>query len=181
MTVDAFYKSASMKLVSNVYSSSAVRVDLDIQGIRLVRLNLQVPNRKLQVFTIQSNILLVNGNGAEITENPALTYIQLPNKYKTIANSSCSWPVVEQLIGLKLCFDYQFPNVTDIANAPYFFLNGPTFLRTSIIKADPSAKSYLFEYTWNATPVIFYSFIFIYYFIYLFLHYFIYFFRLIAS
>ncbi|KAG8042041.1 hypothetical protein G9C98_000032 [Cotesia typhae] len=152
MTVDAFYKSASMKLVSNVYSSSAVRVDLDIQGIRLVRLNLQVPNRKLQVFTIQSNILLVNGNGAEITENPALTYIQLPNKYKTIANSSCSWPVVEQLIGLKLCFDYQFPNVTDIANAPYFFLNGPTFLRTSIIKADPSAKSYLFEYTWNATP-----------------------------
>ncbi|CAD6221367.1 GSCOCG00005168001-RA-CDS [Cotesia congregata] len=50
MTVDAFYKSASMKLVSNVYSSSAMKVDLDIQGIRLVRLNLQVPNRKLQVF-----------------------------------------------------------------------------------------------------------------------------------
>lgn len=157
MTVDAFYKSASMKLMSNVYSSSAVRVGLDIQGIRLVRLNLQVPNRKLQVFTVQTNVLLVNGNGAESSEKPALIYTQVPNKYKTIADSTCSWPIVEQLIGLKLCFDYQFPNVTDTANAPYFILNGPTLFRTSIIKADPSAKSYLFEYTWNATPVIFYS------------------------
>ncbi|KAK0089741.1 hypothetical protein PV326_004381 [Microctonus aethiopoides] len=151
MTVDAFYKSAAIKLRSNIYSSSAARLRLDIKGMKLVRLNLELPNRKLEVFTIRSDIVLVNGNGPEISESPAIPPKIIPMKYGTISNSTCSWPVMERLIGLKLCFDYQFPNVTEVANASYFFLNGPTLFRTSIIKADPSAESYLFEYSWNAT------------------------------
>lgn len=153
MTVDAFYKSAAIKLRSNVYSSSAVRLRLDVKGMKLIRLNLELPNRKLEVFTVRTDILLVSGNGAETLEKPATPSSGVPAKYGTIANSTCSWPVVERLIGLKLCFDYRFSNVTEISNASYFILNGPTLFRTSVIKADPTAESYLFEYSWNATPV----------------------------
>ncbi|XP_034937258.1 uncharacterized protein Apoltp [Chelonus insularis] len=152
MSVDAFHKSASVKIQGNVYSSSAVRLHLDVQGIRLVKLNLEVPNRKLEVLTVRTDILHVHGNGAEISERPVVTSTKNLTNRNKISNSTCSWPVLERLIGLKLCFDYLFPNITEADNISYFILNGPTLFRTSIIKADPSAESYLFEYSWKATP-----------------------------
>ncbi|XP_063971909.1 uncharacterized protein LOC135159796 [Diachasmimorpha longicaudata] len=150
MIVDAFYKSAAIKLRSNIYSSSAVRLKLEVKGMELIRLNVGLPNRQLEVFSMRTDILLVNGNEATTTETSAIGSLRHPPVY--FANTTCSWPVLERLIGLKLCLDYQFPNTTEITDASYFLLNGPTVLRTSIIKADPTAESYLFEYKWNASP-----------------------------
>lgn len=66
-----------------------------------------------------------------------------------ISKTMCSWPVVDRTIGLKLCADYNFANVTKNNNAPYFILAGPAKFRVSLQKADPTAKDYVFEYKWT--------------------------------
>lgn len=68
---------------------------------------------------------------------------------KTASNSLCSWPAVEKTLGLKLCADYHFINVTGVPSAPYSIMAGPAGFRISLQKVDPSAKTYLFEYKWT--------------------------------
>lgn len=74
-----------------------------------------------------------------------------------ITKSICSWPAVDETVGLKLCGDYHFMNVTKINKAPYFILAGPTGFRLFLDKSDPTAKIYLFEYKWtdkNDTSIV---------------------------
>lgn len=160
MIVDAYYKSAGLKLRSNVYSFGAVQLHLKIKGARLVRLGLDLPNRTMEVISIRTAVLLVSTNGAATTERLIGKIIAGEKSKKKltvpetiISNTTCSWPSLEKLVGLKVCADYQFPNVTKISNASYFVLNGPTLFKVSVIKADPTAKSYLLEYKWDVTPV----------------------------
>lgn len=71
----------------------------------------------------------------------------LDNKH--VSQSVCSWPVIDKIVGLKLCAHYHFTNVTKIGNAPYFILAGPAGFGLSLEKADPTAKTYFLEYKWN--------------------------------
>lgn len=66
-----------------------------------------------------------------------------------VAQSICSWPAVEKTVGLKLCADYHFMNVTKMKSAPYLLLAGPAGFRLSLQKSDPTAKEYLLEYRWT--------------------------------
>jgi hypothetical protein len=66
-----------------------------------------------------------------------------------VSKSICSWPAVDKTVGLKLCGEYHFINVTKINKAPYFVLAGPSGLRLFLEKSDPTAKTYLFEYKWT--------------------------------
>lgn len=68
-----------------------------------------------------------------------------------IKQTMCSWPVVDKTIGLKLCGNYQFPNVTKIETSPYFVLAGPSKFHVSLQKADPTARDYVFEYRLTPT------------------------------
>lgn len=63
-----------------------------------------------------------------------------------VSQSICSWPTVEKTVGLKLCANYHFMNVTKMKNAPYLLLAGPAGFRLSLQKSDPRAKKYLLEY-----------------------------------
>lgn len=63
-----------------------------------------------------------------------------------ISESTCSWPSVEQTVGLKFCMDYHFPNVTKINNASYFIIAGSSGFRLSLQKSDPTTKTYILEY-----------------------------------
>ncbi|XP_013138334.1 PREDICTED: uncharacterized protein LOC106103192 [Papilio polytes] len=54
-----------------------------------------------------------------------------------------------------------FPNMTNLHNAPYFLMSGPAKYILSLEKADPSAKTYAFQYKWqknDTTNVIGFSF-----------------------
>lgn len=162
MTVDAFYKSAGLKLKSSMHSVGAVEADLQIKSLRLARLSWKIPSTKMEVFSLTTDILLVRMNGAEYKEQPIGTLLassksddavsQSPHP-RIIKNTTCSWSAMDKLIGLKICADYQFPNVTKDVNASYFLLNGPTKFKLSLIKADPTADSYLLEYRWKRTEV----------------------------
>lgn len=66
-----------------------------------------------------------------------------------VSESICSWPAVERTVGLKLCADYYFMNVTKMKNTPYLFLAGPAGFRLSLQKSDPTTKKYIFEYRWT--------------------------------
>ncbi|XP_026671389.1 uncharacterized protein LOC108627461 isoform X2 [Ceratina calcarata] len=152
MTVDAFYKTAGTKLRSNMYSSGAVEIHLDVKGTRSIRLSLGLPNKKMEVFSIGTDVLLTKGNGAEIEEKPldvliAGRSIAIPRN--VIANTSCTWTALDRLIGLKMCVDYQLSNRTKDPKAPYFVLSGPSLFKISMIKSDPTAQNYLFEYKWE--------------------------------
>lgn len=68
-----------------------------------------------------------------------------------ISKSACSWPAVERTVGLKLCADYHFTNVSKIPNAPYLFLAGPAGFRLSLQKSDPSVKKYHLQYNWASS------------------------------
>ena len=162
MTVDAFYKTAGTKLRTNVYSSGAVQIHLEVKGVQSVKLSLGLPNKQMEVFSVGTDILLTRGNGAELVERPLGILIAgqnsndralIPIPKNVISNTSCTWAALDRLIGLKMCVNYQLSNATKDPNAPYFILNGPTLLKISLIKADPTAKNYLLKYTWEKTMV----------------------------
>lgn len=77
----------------------------------------------------------------------------------------CSWPSLDQTLGLKACMDVAFPNATSYmpdktplltlleplpdngANfTPSFFLSGPSLLAITVRKADPTAEKYVLKY-----------------------------------
>lgn len=157
MSVEAFYTSAGVKLRSNVYSVGAVELHLVVKGLSMIQLGLGLPNKKMEVFAVGTDILLTSGKGEHYKEIPLGVLIaeQDDNSKRTnvssnvIANTSCSWPALDRLIGLKLCVDYQLSNVTKDPNAPYFVLAGPSLFKISLIKADPTAKKYLLGYKWE--------------------------------
>ncbi|CAK9805149.1 unnamed protein product [Anthophora quadrimaculata] len=164
MTVDAFYKTAGIKLRTNVYSSGAVRIHLDVKGLRSIRLSLGLPNKKMEVFSIGTDILLTKSNGADLEEKPlgvliagnqpsenSMRSVVSSPSANIISNTSCTWAALDKLIGLKLCVDYQLSNVTKNSSEPYFLLNGPALFKISLNKADPTAKNYLLEYKWTKT------------------------------
>lgn len=147
MTVDAFYKSAGLKLRTNVYSSGNLQLHLNLNNTRLLHISLGLPNRKIEVLSLVSDVALIKGNGAEIQEEP------LGKPKAVITNTSCSWPELHTLIGLRMCAEYQLTNMTGDSNAPYLVLNGLTYFKAYLLKADPTAKDYVLEYKWNKTEV----------------------------
>ncbi|XP_024879673.1 uncharacterized protein LOC112459670 [Temnothorax curvispinosus] len=161
MTVDAFYKSAGLKLRTNLYSSGTMQLHLNINNTRLVHVSLGLPNRKIEVFSLVSDVALIKINGGEVQERPLGVLVADQNQKNSrhlavvpkniISNTTCTWAALDRLIGLKMCTDYQFTNVTKDSSAPYFVLDGLTLFKVSLLKADPTAKNYVLEYSWNKT------------------------------
>lgn len=68
-----------------------------------------------------------------------------------VSHSMCTWPAVDRTIGLKLCADYHFINVTAMNNAGNFVLAGPAGFRLALQKIDPRARTYFMEYQWRVS------------------------------
>jgi len=66
----------------------------------------------------------------------------------------CSWAPLEQMLGLKMCLDYQYPN-TSVATlnssspVPPWPFTGPVRYNANLIKTDPTVKKYLIEFVWD--------------------------------
>ncbi|XP_072402619.1 uncharacterized protein Apoltp isoform X1 [Diabrotica undecimpunctata] len=143
MSVDAFFASTGIKLKTNLYSDSAVKGEIKIKGAKLVSVKFSLPREKNEIF-VASSELLVKQNEKEEPQKSLAS--------KRIHNNLCSWPVIDQAIGLKLCTNYDFVNLTKLSNIPYLLTAGPANFRISLHKADPTATVYLFEYKWKQSP-----------------------------
>ncbi|XP_066998183.2 uncharacterized protein Apoltp [Anabrus simplex] len=138
--VDAYYAGTGIKLKTNLYTSSAIDGHLKVRGKRLVSLSFNVPKEKTEIITAQSELVVMHGEEEEL---------QRGIEKGRVEKHMCSWPSLDQTLGLNFCGVLQFPNATHQSNASKFLLNGPTKFGLSFQKADPSATKYLLEYKWE--------------------------------
>ncbi|GLH12109.1 Apolipophorins, partial [Gryllus bimaculatus] len=134
MGVDAYYSSAGIRLKTNLYTSSAVDAQLKVRGKRLVSLAFNLPKDKIEIITAESELLVLAGAGA----------VELPQRGDArgrVERRFCSWPALDQTLGLNFCADLQFPNASHRADAPGFLLNGPTRFSLAFQKADLTANN----------------------------------------
>ncbi|CAK1547731.1 unnamed protein product [Leptosia nina] len=131
---------SGIRLSSRLYTATAVEAKLSIRSLGLLRLDLSLPRDKQEIFAAKSELLILHGD-KELQQ-------QGLNKNR-IEQNTCSWTTFDKAIGIKVCAAYQFPNMTNLRNAPYFIMSGPAKYIVSLEKADPSAKTYALQYKWD--------------------------------
>lgn len=139
MSLDAYYATTGIKLKTSMYTSSAVEGHVKIKGAKLVSIKFGIPKRNIDIFAAKSELYVMKGSEEIQQEGQKEAYV---------TESACSWPAVEKTVGLQMCVDYHFSNVTQVNNASYFILAGPAGFRLSLQKTDPTATTYLLEYKW---------------------------------
>ncbi|XP_053697453.1 uncharacterized protein LOC128744450 [Sabethes cyaneus] len=139
MKSDLVHAATGIKLKSNLYSSSALEAKGKVRGDRLVSLQFSLPQDHNEIFSARSELLVFD-------DSRELKQKGIASRY---ANSTCTWPVVDRAIGIKLCADYSLPDVSNNDEVPSLILSGPVQIDISLQKADPTAKVFLFQYTWD--------------------------------
>lgn len=140
MQVDLFHASTDVKVKSNVYSNYAVETEIKIEGNKYATFKVKLPQDRNDIFSIRSQLI---GN----IENQETLLYGITDRYK---NSTCTWPSVDDMLGLKVCIDYSLPDVSDTSKTyPSLVLSGPIEFDIHLDKADLSAKIFNFEYEWN--------------------------------
>lgn len=142
MQIDVFYASTDVKVKSNVYSNYAIEADVKIDGNKYASIKVKLPQDRNDIFSIRSQLI---GNNNQQGQDQLLYGIT--DRYM---NSTCSWPTIDNMLGLKVCIDYSLPDVSDTSKTyPSLVLSGPIVFDIHLDKADLSAKIFNFEYQWN--------------------------------
>ncbi|XP_028030625.1 uncharacterized protein LOC114243361 [Bombyx mandarina] len=132
--------SSGIRVNWRLYTATAVEARLSVRGLGLLRLHLSLPIDKQEIFAAKSELIILHGD-KEIQQGGL-------NKNR-IEQNTCSWSTFDNAVGIKVCASYQFPNMTNLRDAPYFLMSGPAKYIMSLEKADPSAKTYALEYKWD--------------------------------
>ncbi|XP_072946200.1 uncharacterized protein Apoltp [Epargyreus clarus] len=144
--------SSGIRVSARLYTATAVEAKLSLRGLNLLRLDLSLPRDKQEIFAAKSELIILHGD-QEMQQ-------QGLNKNR-IEQNTCSWTLFDRAIGIKFCAAYQFPNMTNLRDAPYFIMSGPSKYVLSLEKADPTANVYAFQYKWDrneTTDVLGFSF-----------------------
>lgn len=59
----------------------------------------------------------------------------------------CSWPIIDDALGLTLCIKSLLPNSTLVLDSPLLIFNGPLNVHVTLDKSDPSTQVYTLEYS----------------------------------
>lgn len=143
MKADLFYDGCGVKVKANIYSSAAVesklKLSLNPQN-KMVSLQINLPQERNDILSVRSEMLVLKQD-REIKQR---------GFRKRYANSTCTWPIVERAVGLKLCSDYSLPDVSKTKLAhPSLILSGPVKLDIHLDKTDPTARTYHFLFNWD--------------------------------
>ncbi|XP_055591953.1 uncharacterized protein LOC129743787 [Uranotaenia lowii] len=142
MKTDFIHTATGIKVKSNLYSSSSLETKIKVRGDRLASLQFSLPQDHNEIFSVRSEMLVFD-------DNRELRQKGIEQRY---SNSTCTWPFIDRAIGLKLCADYSLPDVSNLTGIPSLILSGPVNLDISLQKADPTAKVFLFQYSWDQQP-----------------------------
>nr|XP_049706191.1 uncharacterized protein LOC110382727 isoform X1 [Helicoverpa armigera]XP_049706192.1 uncharacterized protein LOC110382727 isoform X2 [Helicoverpa armigera]XP_049706193.1 uncharacterized protein LOC110382727 isoform X3 [Helicoverpa armigera]XP_049706194.1 uncharacterized protein LOC110382727 isoform X4 [Helicoverpa armigera]XP_049706195.1 uncharacterized protein LOC110382727 isoform X5 [Helicoverpa armigera] len=141
MSVDAGGLSSSgIRVNWRLYTATAVEAKLKIRQLAQLKLDLSLPIDKQEIFAAKSELIILHGDKEQQQQGL--------NKNR-IEQNTCSWSTFDKAIGIKMCASYQFPNMTNLRNAPYFLMSGPAKYILSLEKADPTADTYAFQYKWD--------------------------------
>lgn len=140
MQADFFHAESGIRVKSNLYSSSAIEAKLKVKENKLISFQFILPQDRNDIFSARSELLvLINDVG-------------VPQKgiEKRYSNATCTWPFIDQAIGLTLCSNYSVPDVSNSSVIlPSVLLCGPINIDMQMDKADITAKTFLFEYRLN--------------------------------
>ncbi|XP_051858776.1 uncharacterized protein LOC117563530 [Drosophila albomicans] len=140
MQTDMFWGQSGIKVKSNLYSNSEVEANLKMRGRNLISFSFNLPQDKNEIFSARSELIVVKRD----TELPQAGI------EKRSANSTCTWEVLDQAIGLQMCSHYSVPDLSNATEAyPSLLLTGPLNLSLILKKSDLSAKRFVFEYNWD--------------------------------
>lgn len=140
MQMDLFYGSTEVKFKSNVYSNYALEANLNVKDYTHASLKVKVPQDRNDIFSIRTELI------SKIEGRDSF----LNGINKRFLNTSCTWPTIDQTLGLKVCIDYSLPDVSDQSKIyPSLILSGPITFDIHLDKADLSAKIFTFDYNWK--------------------------------
>lgn len=140
MQADFFYAESGIRVKSNLYSSSAIEAKLKVKENKLIQFQFILPQDRNDIFSARSE-LLVSVNEGTIPQSGIA---------KRYSNATCTWPFIDQAIGLTLCSNYSVPDVSNSSVIlPSVLLCGPININIQMDKADTTAKTFLFEYQMN--------------------------------
>lgn len=140
MKAEFFQATSGIRVKSNLYSSSSVETKLKVRGFKLISFQFSLPQERNDVFSAHSELLVIKYDR------------DIPQRgiEKRFSNSTCTWPVIGQALGLELCADYSLPDVSNQTNVPSLIMSGPIAIDVHIDKADATAKVFLFEFRWQS-------------------------------
>ncbi|XP_039479409.1 uncharacterized protein LOC120443997 [Drosophila santomea] len=140
MQTDMFWDQSGIKVKSNLYSNSELVAKLKVRGRNLVSFSFDLPRDQNEIFSVRSE-LLVQKQEEQVPQAGIA---------KRSANSTCTWPVLDQAIGLQMCSHYSVPDLSNATEIyPSLLLAGPLNFSLILKKSDLSAKKYVFEYRWE--------------------------------
>lgn len=140
MQIDLFHASTDVRVKSNIYSNYEIEADVKIEGNKYASLKVKLPKDRNDIFSVRSQL-------KSNIEGKDLPLYGITDRYK---NSTCTWPSIDDMLGLKVCIDYSLPDVSDASKVyPSLVLSGPIVFDIHLDKADSSAKIFNFEYKWN--------------------------------
>ncbi|XP_024085563.1 apolipophorins [Cimex lectularius] len=137
MEVDAFISQTGVKFKASVFTSSALEGVFTMNSLDLIRVSFYLPLQKSEIFHAETLLMLVNNNKEII-----LNGVTAGRKEKNF----CSWSILDDTVGLKLCATTVLPNSTYLLESPLFLFSGPLKFAVSLIKSDPTANTYIVEY-----------------------------------
>ena len=140
MSIDLFHGTTEVKVKSNIFSNYAVEADVKLRGNVYASVKVKLPQDRNDILSLRSQLT------SRLEGRETLLY-GISNRYM---NSSCTWPSIDSMMGLKMCVEYSLPDVSDTEKPyPSLVLSGPVIFDIHLDKADLSAKVFNFEYKWD--------------------------------
>ncbi|XP_042895388.1 uncharacterized protein [Parasteatoda tepidariorum] len=139
LTIDAGNIARSgLRVVSSMHSSSVLDGKVEVKNGEVVKVQLNMPRERIDVFNIESKVYLVHGmeEREKTAEKKSGTQIE-----------SCTGKRFSEIFGVKFCSEIEIPPYR--ANTPLHPLNGPARFNLFIEKTDPTLKSYNFDASWK--------------------------------
>nr|UEK51469.1 MTTP-like protein [Parasacculina yatsui] len=134
MGVDAFAARTGLKMVSNLHTSTAIDGSLTVDGGSVIVGKINMPKERNEVLDVTTRFYSMHKNRV----------IPLGmNADDVYQNKICSGSVVDRLLGLKFCTNFQITNPS--SNTPSLLLSGPIDAQIYIMKTD-SIKAFTFEF-----------------------------------
>ncbi|KAL8597069.1 hypothetical protein ACOMHN_057558 [Nucella lapillus] len=135
MAVDGHVSRAALHVTGTMHSSSALKGRVDLDRGRVLSVELDVPEEKMELLEMSSEFSIVHNKVEKkqkmITENRQTVKL-------------CTGQAASRITGLELCGEVQFPNASSRQSGPYFPFTGPSSLSLALYKRDTHTSYKLF-------------------------------------
>ena len=136
MSVDAFVGRSGVRIRNAVHSAGGVQGHVVIKGRQLVSVQLGAPQKRVDLFSMDSDLFLIHKDRARAVE-PTTAAVE---------RRSCTPSSWNRYLGVELCGRMALHPAS--ADGPSGPLRGPARLALYLQKTD-SHDQYLFEYEWS--------------------------------